>query len=144
MSRQPRTTRQRQTILEEICKMTSHPSADEVYEAVRRRLPHISLATVYRNLEVLAERGMIQKLEFGGFQRRFDGNAKNHFHIRCVSCGRIDDVMNEPMLRLEMKPRRMNRYEVLGYRLEFSGLCPKCRKKKTSSQRSKMMRKEKV
>jgi Fur family ferric uptake transcriptional regulator len=58
-------TRQRRVILEELRKVNTHPSADEIYEIVRKRLPRISLGTVYRNLEILSESGDIQKLEPG-------------------------------------------------------------------------------
>jgi Fur family ferric uptake transcriptional regulator len=67
-------TRQRKVILEEIRKTDSHPTADELYQRVRQRLPHVSLGTIYRNLETLAASGLIQKLEMGGSQKRFDGN----------------------------------------------------------------------
>jgi Fur family ferric uptake transcriptional regulator len=61
-----RLTSQRQVILEELKKVKSHPTANEVYDMVRKRLPRIGLGTVYRNLDLLAERGIIKKLEVGG------------------------------------------------------------------------------
>ena len=67
-------TIQRQTICEELCKLTSHPTADELYDIVKKRMPQISLGTVYRNLEQLAECGVILKLETAGRQKRFAGN----------------------------------------------------------------------
>ena len=87
-----RMTRQRKVILEELRKVDTHPSADEVYEMVRKRIPRISLGTVYRNLEILSERGDIQKLELGCTLKRFDGVPENHYHIRCVDCGRVVDA----------------------------------------------------
>ena len=69
-----RMTRQRRVILEELRKVNNHPSAYEIYEFVRKRLPRISLGTVYRNLEILSESGDIQKLEPGCSLKRFDGN----------------------------------------------------------------------
>lgn len=128
-------TRQRRVILEELGKVTSHPTASELYEMVRKRLPRISLGTVYRNLEILSERGVIQKLHFGGgTQRRFDGNARNHYHIRCTGCGRVDDVPIEAMAGLEKAARGASEYEITGHRLEFLGLCPHCRKKEGFAQ----------
>ena len=87
-----RMTRQRNVILEELRKVDTHPSADEVYDMVRRRLPRISLGTVYRNLEILSQNGRIQKLEIGGTQKRFDGNPANHYHLRCIHCDRLADA----------------------------------------------------
>src|SRR5574340_808335 len=87
-----RRTRQREVILEELQKVKSHPTAVGLHDLVRRRLPKISLGTVYRNLELLAKAGVIRKLETAGAEARFDGNAGQHHHIRCVGCGRVDDV----------------------------------------------------
>ncbi|MGD9277844.1 MAG: transcriptional repressor, partial [Desulfobacterales bacterium] len=74
-----RITKQRQVILEELRQMETHPSADEIYKVVRRRLPRISLGTVYRNLEVLAQMGEIQKLELSGSIKRYDWNTNKHY-----------------------------------------------------------------
>jgi Fur family ferric uptake transcriptional regulator len=72
-------TNQRQVILEEIQKVNTHPTADEVYETVRKRLPRISLGTVYRNLEILSACGLIQKIGPLSNQMRFDGITKKHY-----------------------------------------------------------------
>jgi Fur family ferric uptake transcriptional regulator len=122
-------TRQREVILEEIRKINAHPTADEVYERARRRLPRISLGTVYRNLETLSEWGLIQKLELGGTQKRFDGNVENHYHIRCMRCDSVKDVSMEPLTSYENAIRRVSDYEIIGSRLEFIGLCPQCKEK---------------
>jgi Fur family ferric uptake transcriptional regulator len=119
-------TKQRQIILEELQKVGSHPSADEVYALVRRRLPRISLATVYRNLEVLAEAGLIQKLALAGSQKRFDGMVENHYHIRCLKCGRVDDVALELLTLGEEVSNFLHGYQCVGHRLEFMGICPHC------------------
>lgn len=121
-----RNTRQRQVILEELQKVTSHPTATTLYEIVRRRLPKVSLGTVYRNLDLLARLGLIQKLDFAGGEARFDGNVANHDHLRCVRCGRVDDV-SAPALDLSGGPTNdWGGYQILGHRLEFFGICPKC------------------
>ncbi len=120
-----RMTRQRQVILEELRKVNTHPSADEVYEMVRKRLPRISLGTVYRNLEVLSESGEIRKLE-PGLLKRFDGNPSEHFHIRCIRCDRIADVPMPQDFDIDLADMTPTEYEILGHRLEFFGLCPYC------------------
>lgn len=120
-------TRQRKVILDELKKVKTHPSADEVYEIVRGVLPHISLGTVYRNLELLAAHGQIQMLRISGNQMRFDGNAEEHYHIRCTGCGRVDDVAMELVPGLENGLSDTAGYEITGCRLEFTGLCPVCR-----------------
>ena len=130
-----RATRQRQMILEELSKVTSHPSADEVYQMVRRRLPRISMGTVYRNLEILSSMGMIQKLVSGGSLMRFDANASMHYHIRCVDCGRVDDVAVGPLAAIEEDVSNITDYKVLGHSLEFAGLCPSCKGREVPGQK---------
>ncbi|UCH24096.1 MAG: transcriptional repressor [Deltaproteobacteria bacterium] len=121
-------TQQRQIILEELRQVNSHPSADEVYEMVRKRLPRISLGTVYRNLEILSELGEIQKLELGGDLKRFDRNPIKHYHIRCMRCGRVDDAPIAPLNQIENELYGATVYTIIGHRLEFEGLCPQCSK----------------
>lgn len=131
MARKPsrRNTPQRALILEEVQKSTSHPTAVEVYESVRGRMPRISLGTVYRNLDLLAGMGKIQKLDLGGSEARFDATAVPHYHVRCVRCGRVDDVRGfEPSSANALLGDTAG-YEILGLRLEFVGVCPRCRER---------------
>lgn len=121
-----RNTVQRQVILEELRKVTSHPTAVGVYEMVRRRIPKISLGTVYRNLELLGRMGKIQKLEYGPDEARFDADTTRHDHIRCVQCGRVDDIHAPAVDLVGGATNDFNDYRVLGVRVEFFGLCPKC------------------
>lgn len=122
-----RITRQRQVILEELRKVTTHPTADEVCQMVRQKLPHISLGTVYRNLELLAEHGLIQKIELAGSQRRFDGNVENHYHIHCKRCARVDDLPVRPFPIKENDYSSATDFQITGHRVEFFGLCPECK-----------------
>ena len=124
-------TRQRKTILDVLRQTNSHPSADEIYELVRKQLPRISLGTVYRNLEVLAKMGMIQKLELGGTIKKFDWNPNKHYHIRCLICGQVDDAPIAPLNKLEDKLYGSTVFSIIGHRLEFEGLCPDCTEKES-------------
>lgn len=121
-----RMTRQRKIILEELRKVNTHPSADEVYDMVRKRLPRISLGTVYRNLEILSKTGEIQKLEPSGTLKRFDGNAYDHYHIRCIQCDRIVDAHIENDLNVDDVINETSDFIIIGHKLEFIGLCPRC------------------
>ena len=132
-----RMTRQRQIVLEELRKNYSHPTASEVYQRVRKRLPQISLGTVYRNLEILSEQGLIKKLELSGTQKRFDGTLSEHYHVRCFKCGRISDVSMKTLTALDEKLSEICDYEIVGHRLEFIGLCPKCKKNKKHTRKTK-------
>ena len=125
--RKSRATRQRRVILDELRAVTSHPTADEVYEMVRRRLPHISLGTVYRNLDLLVRQDEIQKLRLGCAQSRFDGDPQAHYHVRCTACGCVADMPIAPVPEIAEAARRVSDYELAGYCLEFLGLCPACK-----------------
>ncbi len=124
--RPARMTPQRKLVLEELKQSKSHPTADEIYERVRKHLPRISLGTVYRNLDVLARQGVIRKVDIHGTQMRFDANRDFHFHVRCLNCGAIDDVVVKDRLLVKEMVEHASGYAIEQVRLEFLGHCPKC------------------
>ena len=124
-----RLTRQRTVILEELRKIYTHPNAEEVYEIVKQNIPRISLGTVYRNLEILSEVGEIQKLEVCGCVKRFDGNPHNHYHIRCIKCDNIVDAPIEVKEDIASELNGKTDFQIIGHRLEFYGICPRCQAK---------------
>lgn len=126
-NRKIRMTRQRQQILDQLSSVKTHPTADELYQMVRKEMPRISLGTVYRNLEILSDSGIIQKLDVGGTQKRFDADISNHAHIRCVRCGRVGDLHVHIDVDFEEEARKACDFEVLRHRLEYSGICPDCK-----------------
>lgn len=121
-----RLTSQRQVILEELRKVKSHPTANDIYDMVRKRLPRIGLGTVYRNLDLLAGYGIIKKLEVGGEQKRFDGDISQHYHIRCVNCGCVEDIAVERQADLDKNAAACCEYKVLDHHVQFNGICVKC------------------
>jgi len=123
-----RMTRQRTVILEAVHSACGHPTADEVYDQVRRSMPGVSLATVYRNLELLASRGMIRSVQVGGSQMRFDRRTGEHYHVRCECCGAISDVTLPPQDQLDRQVRCSDSFDITGHRLEFTGICSRCRR----------------
>lgn len=127
-----RNTPQRAVILEELRMVKSHPTAVELHELVRRRLPKISLGTVYRNLERLSRKGAIRKLTTGQGETCFDGDLAPHYHVRCIHCGRLDDVFGLSDLPVPREGALFGGYQVLGHRLEFDGICPSCQEKSES------------
>jgi len=122
-----RNTPQRKVILEELCRLKSHPTAADLYAVVRQRLPRISLGTVYRNLEVLHEDGVIRKMEFAGTESRFDGNTEQHYHVRCTGCGRVQDIFQLDPGLAPSQPAELAGFQITGHRLEYFGICPDCR-----------------
>lgn len=128
MQQQPQTrmTLQRKVILEELCKLTTHPTADELYNIVRTRLPKISLGTVYRNLDFLAESGQIICLEVAGSTKRFDGNISPHQHVRCMRCGLIADVYPPKPSPDTAGMHAAGFASICSARVEFEGICEEC------------------
>lgn len=123
-----RMTKQRKLLLDELRGMNSHPTADELHLRVQESLPKISLATVYRNLELLTRQGEIRTIELAGMPRRYDGDVHPHFHMQCIDCGVVVDIDARVLPDIGSILRRTGRYEILEMRLEFDGLCGDCRR----------------
>src|SRR5919109_1574183 len=117
-----RLTEPRRLILEAVRATDTHPSARMVHRTVRRRLPRVSLATVYRNLRRLAAEGFL--LERAGVDGlRFDGNVERHDHFTCLACRRIFDVPPAQATGARQRMAARAGFEVLDHRVEFYGLC---------------------
>jgi Fe2+/Zn2+ uptake regulation proteins len=125
MHKSLRMTHQREIILNELRQGKIHPTADELYERIKKKLPRVSLATIYRNLEILSQVGLIKNLEISGRKKRFDGNPDEHSHVCCTQCQRIDNVTLAVPL-LQAKSIEQQGYRITGCRIEFFGLCPEC------------------
>jgi Fur family ferric uptake transcriptional regulator len=113
-------------VLEEVRKVRTHPTADEVYEMVRLRLLKVSLGTVYRNLDRLSREGLINTIEGPG-QRRYDGELDDHVHLRCTCCGYIGDV-ESASIPMELLNSVVGDFEISTCQVEFLGICGECRK----------------
>jgi Fe2+ or Zn2+ uptake regulation protein len=120
-----RRSKQKDSILRLVKETNSHPTAEWIYEQVKKEIPHISLGTVYRNLKLLKQEGEISELGLSG-TLRFDGKTENHYHFRCVKCGHILDV-DEPVHK-EIDEQVANRkgLKISYHVLEFRGLCRDC------------------
>lgn len=129
-----RMTHQREIILKELQASGLHLTADELYDRVKKVLPRISLATVYRNLEILTQAGMIAKREVSGRQKRFDSEVGDHDHIFCIKCHRLDNLEIDHTEIGGLPATGIEGYTVLGYRLEFIGICSSCREKAAQHQ----------
>lgn len=120
------TTRQRGAILDALRGVVTHPTADELHRMVRQTMPNVSLGTVYRNLEIMSERGLVTKLNTAGPQMRFDGDTRPHYHVRCSRCGRVDDVAVEPVDGIDQAAGQASGYAITSHSIEFEGICPDC------------------
>ena len=121
-----RYTEQRSAVYQYLVGTVVHPTADEVFTAVRARIPDISLATVYKALETLVGCGLAQKLTYGDGSARYDGRMDPHHHARCVVCGRVLDVSGQLPEGALGGRGTMAGFSVEGYRLELVGRCATC------------------
>jgi Fe2+ or Zn2+ uptake regulation protein len=126
-ARGKRLTRPRRVILDVVRASTAHPSAATVYRDVKRRLPRVSLATVYRTLRMLSAEGLVRE-RAAAAGMRFDGNTTPHDHVTCVACGRIEDVPVLGARGLGARVASRTGFEVLSQRIEFYGRCGACRR----------------
>lgn len=122
-----RFTEQRAAVFHYLVNTDVHPTADEVLVAVRRKLPAISLATVYKSLETLVGCGLAVKLTYADHSARYDGRTDPHHHARCVVCSRVLDLPGEIAPgEIDALRDRATGFTVTGYRLELSGYCADC------------------
>lgn len=122
-----RFTEQRAAVYRYLAATDVHPTADEVFSAVRRGLPGISLATVYKSLETLVGCGLAVKLTYADESARYDGRTDPHHHARCVSCGAVTDIPGQiPEREIESLRGRAQGFTITGYRLELAGYCSDC------------------
>jgi len=122
-----RMTRQRRLVMEVLASLDTHPTAQELYELVRERVPTISPATVYRNLKLLHDLGCVLELDYGPGPTRYDATVTDHCHARCTRCGRVVDVPVADVADAATAAAAMSDWLITGCRVELYGLCPKCR-----------------
>lgn len=122
-----RKTKQREVILDVLRNTDCHPTADWIYQEVRKELPNISLGTVYRNLRCLTEMGEALELCYGSTYSRFDGNPEPHYHFVCEKCGQVYDMGMTVMRDLEKLAAADTGFTVTDHRLEFYGICSACK-----------------
>jgi Fe2+ or Zn2+ uptake regulation protein len=121
-----RDTKQREAILKVLKNTRSHPTADWIYDEVRKEIPNISKGTVYRNLQVLQEDGAISELNLNGTLSRFEAKQDSHYHFRCEQCGRVFDLDEPVNHELNKRVAKRTGFKVSSHQLEFRGLCKDC------------------
>lgn len=122
-----RNTIQRSLVLEAVVRLQCHATADEVYAEIIKEHPSVARGTVYRNLNQLAKRGEIRKIEIPGGADRYDHRCDDHYHARCIKCGRAFDVEMEYLSGLEQAIKEAHGFEVIGHDIIFRGTCSDCR-----------------
>jgi Fe2+ or Zn2+ uptake regulation protein len=121
-----RYTEQRAAVYRYLCSTRSHPTADDVFTAVRTEIPDISLATVYKALETLVGCQLAMKLAYADGSARYDGRTDPHPHARCVTCGAVTDVPGHLDPASLGGLGSVDGFQIRGYRLELIGVCAAC------------------
>lgn len=121
-----RMTPQRHAILEYLVGSLSHPTADEIYKALEDKFPNMSVATVYNNLRVFKEIGLVKELTYGDTSSRFDYVTTDHYHVICEKCGKIVDFPYSGLEEMEQKASEETGFIIRSHRIELYGVCPEC------------------
>lgn len=119
-------THQRLAVYEELSGRHDHPSAEALYESLKKAYPSLSLATVYKTLQTLHEMGMVSRVDSPTAQARYDAITETHHHAVCTGCGKIEDLF-DPRLDKLPAPKAAG-FVPSGHSVHFHGLCAKCAK----------------
>jgi len=137
-----RKTKQKEAILRVLRNTKAHPTADWIYEQVKKEMPNISKGTVYRNLQVLREDGAITELNLSGTLSRFEAKQDRHYHFRCELCARVFDVDEPVNNELDERVARRTGFVVSHHQLEFRGLCQDCQQLETKKEKGGILNEE--
>ncbi|MDH5751538.1 MAG: transcriptional repressor [Deltaproteobacteria bacterium] len=119
-------THQRTAVFKMLAGTKSHPTPEDVYSAIRQDMPSISLATVYKILDLFYHKGFLRKISTEGQVARYDANTMPHDHLVCNSCGTIRDLESSPSNETKVVIPVMNDFEVSHYDVVFYGTCNSC------------------
>lgn len=122
-------TPQRLAIYNVLSSTTEHPSAEVIFNQLQPHYPTMSLATVYKTIEILREIGLVQVLNVGEDSFRYDANTENHPHVRCLVCKRVDDIFDVDASDFMAKVAEKTAYQLTGQQFYFYGICPDCQVK---------------
>nr|WP_156889795.1 peroxide-responsive transcriptional repressor PerR [Planococcus lenghuensis] len=131
-----RITPQRHAILEYMIHTMTHPTADEIYRALEKTFPNMSVATVYNNLRVFREAGLVKELTYGDSSSRFDFVTHDHYHIICNDCGKIVDFHYPGLNEVEQLASHVTGFQVNSHRMEVYGVCSDCMENNTEQKRA--------
>lgn len=122
---QQRNTKQKKIVFDTVCRMHNHPSADEIYDEIRKENPTVGRSTVFRVLSGLAEQEKVKRVRVVGCADRFDFNTSAHYHARCTKCGGVFDVMAQEIDISELLPQA-EKFKVTSCNISFDGICDTC------------------
>jgi Fur family peroxide stress response transcriptional regulator len=119
-------TPQRLAVYKYLMNTKEHPSAETIYKSLHIEYPTMSLATVYKAIKTLVEVGLVQELNVGEGNFRYDGNSATHPHIQCIHCGKVEDLDSLSFNELSDIAEKHTNYKILSNKVYFYGICPNC------------------
>ncbi len=119
-------TPQRLAVYQYLMRTKEHPSAEAIYKALQPVYPTMSLATVYKALKTLVEVGLVQEINVGEGNFRYDATVIDHAHIQCLKCGRVDDLEVDSFPNLNQIAEENSKYKIKWNKLFFYGVCESC------------------
>lgn len=125
-----RITPQRTAIVDYLLKTEDHPSAELIHRVVKRRYPMVSLSTIYKTLDLLKEKRLVNEIEVDG-EARFDAHTDEHINLVCMNCGKIEDVDEELLRDIQSRVAKKSKYLILKSSFELLGYCSSCKSKKS-------------
>ncbi len=123
-------SKQREMVLQYLLEKKNHPTAEQIYSELKAVVPSLSLATVYRNLNLLCELGKVQRLDTGETVDRFDADISNHAHFICEVCQHVIDIPSEILSDQSIEKQLGSGYQVSSHKLFIYGICPCCKQLK--------------
>ena len=121
-------TVQRRQIFEAVLGRNDHPTADQVYESVKDRVPGLSRTTVYRVLDALVTLGVIRRVHHPGASARYDGKIRRHHHLVCGQCHKVLDLDDAALSALPLPQQGLQGFEIDDYVVQFVGTCAQCKR----------------
>ena len=123
-----RITPQRIAIVDYLLKTEDHPSAELILKVVRKKYPMVGRSTVYKTLDLLKEKKLVNEMEIEG-EARFDAHTDEHVNLVCMKCGRIDDLDEDSLREIQIKAAKKSKYLILKSNFELHGYCSSCKSK---------------
>ena len=121
-----RITPQRVAILDYLLKTDDHPSAESIHKIIQEKYPMVSLSTVYKTLDLLREKKLVNEIEVDG-EARFDAHTDSHINLVCMNCGKIDDIDEDSLNDIQNRAARKSKYMILKGSFELFGYCNDCK-----------------
>lgn len=124
-----RITPQRIAIVDYVINTEEHPSADQIYNVVKKKYPMVSLSTVYKTLDLMREKRLVQEIQIN-HETRYDGHIDDHINLICIKCGKIEDVDEDTISSIQSRAARKSKYQIIKSQFELIGYCSNCKDQK--------------